>query len=153
MEAVHLRRFYNNFRAVGSSVRVPRPLEGGWEGRGGCRGWCVLCHGFKVGTSGQQRIRSDALLIKCSDSNWSPATLHRAGCQDAQPARALPHSAGLCSEAVLVESFEAGRSVADFIRAPHPQNTQVGGWAEGQSMRSLWARPAVGARLSCCGHQ
>ena len=30
VEAEHLRRFYNNFAAVGSSVRVPRPLEGGW---------------------------------------------------------------------------------------------------------------------------
>lgn len=40
--------------------------------------------------------------------------------------------AGLSTEAVLVETFEPGRSVAEFIRAPHPQNTQVGGWgAEG----------------------
>ncbi|KAI7844981.1 hypothetical protein COHA_001347 [Chlorella ohadii] len=59
VEAAHLRRFYENFKAVGSSVRVPRPLP------------------------------------------------------------------GLCTEAVLVETFEAGRSVSEFIRTPHPQNTQI----------------------------
>lgn len=25
-----------------------------------------------------------------------------------------------------METFEAGRSVSEFIRTPHPQNTQVG---------------------------
>jgi aarF domain-containing kinase len=34
-------------------------------------------------------------------------------------------SAGLSTEAVLVETFEPGRSVAEFIRAPHPHNTQI----------------------------
>ncbi|PSC71628.1 putative serine threonine-kinase abkC isoform A [Micractinium conductrix] len=32
---------------------------------------------------------------------------------------------GYCTEDVLVESFEAGQSVANFIRTPHPQNTQI----------------------------
>jgi aarF domain-containing kinase len=61
VEAAHLRRFYRNFRAVTSSVHVPRPLE------------------------------------------------------------------GYCTEAVLVESYEPGRSVAAFMHNPHPQNTQVWG--------------------------
>lgn len=59
VEAEHLRRFYNNFKGVGSSVRVPEPI------------------------------------------------------------------AGYCTEDVLVETFEPGKSVAHFVRTPHPQNTQI----------------------------
>ncbi|KAL4443762.1 hypothetical protein ABPG75_011499 [Micractinium tetrahymenae] len=32
---------------------------------------------------------------------------------------------GYCTREVLVETFEPGRSVAHFIRTPHPQNTQI----------------------------
>jgi hypothetical protein len=44
------------------------------------------------------------------------------------PHHPLPSPApGYCTEAVLVESYEPGRSVAAFMHNPHPQNTQVWG--------------------------
>ncbi|KAK9908907.1 hypothetical protein WJX75_004527 [Coccomyxa subellipsoidea] len=59
VEAVHLRRFYNNFASVRSSVTPPLPVP------------------------------------------------------------------GMATEAVLVETFEAGESVAKYIRQPSPYNTQI----------------------------
>ncbi len=41
------------------------------------------------------------------------------------PSHASPPPAGYCTREVLVETFEPGRSVAAFIRTPHPQNTQA----------------------------
>lgn len=36
-----------------------------------------------------------------------------------------PAAPGYCTESVLVETFEEGRSVAHFMRRRHPQNTQI----------------------------
>ena len=58
------------------------------------------------------------------------------------PTLYLPPSAGYSTESVLVETFEPGRSVAHFIRNPHPWNTQA-------SSRAAWGRvPPLGCRCS-----
>jgi hypothetical protein len=40
VEQEHLRRFYNNFKGVGSSVHVPRPIDG--QCGGGGKHWCTV---------------------------------------------------------------------------------------------------------------
>lgn len=100
-----MRRFYRNFRAAASSVHVPRPLEGAWP----------LAPQRSCGLS----CRWVLLTVDCSlgppmlSLVHSPATQH------------TPAAAGMCTEAVLVETFEAGRSVQHFIKSRHPHNTQV----------------------------